>query len=164
MSSTREYFLYTDYSPSYLLDDLYENMLGSYYKSPVGVSRCDVNESLRKEIEKLINIPIADCGFLKTTPQQVYPIHTDVFRICAINMPMFEPNSSFESFVFDGGKLIPIEYKKNYFTILNVMKPHGVINKSQETERVVLSVGIKVADYNACLQKFTDGELFNAVL
>jgi hypothetical protein len=135
----------------------------NYYLSPANVLRCDVSPFLRTELSKIINVPFNCCGFLKTPPLKTYPIHVDVFRTAAINMPMFEETAGFNSFVFSDSKLMSIEYKTNYFTMLNVMKPHGVKNESTEKERIILSIGFKNYSYDTLLKSFKEGTLINDI-
>ena len=161
-----DYCLLLDYSPKHLLDMMYEEASRSenYYLSPVNVLRCDVSKSLRTELTKIINVPFADCGFLKTAPMQTYPVHIDKFRISAINMPLFEDVEGFESFVITGKGIESINYKRNQFTLLNVMKPHGVENKNLEKERIILSIGVKNNPYDELILMHKKGTLINAIL
>lgn len=158
-----DYYLFLNYTPSHLLETMYKeaSCVNNYYLSPVGVSRCDVSPFLREELSKIINVPFNDCGFLKTMPLQNYPIHIDKFRITAINMPLFEETVGFESVIFNGKSLEPIQYKTNHFTMLNVMKPHGVKNKNEHKERIMLSMGFKNNSYEDMIRKFKDGLLIN---
>ena len=160
------YFLQLNYSPAHLLEMIFTeaNCTKNYYLSPVNVWRCDVSKELREGLSNIINTPFNDCGFLKTKPLQNYPIHTDVFRIAAINMPLFEETIGFKSFVFTGEKIETIKYTSNYFTLLNVMKPHGVINSNTEKERVMLSIGFKNNSYDDLVKRFKDGLLINDIL
>jgi hypothetical protein len=158
----KDYYFFTNFTPTAILDDIYAEMInGDYYLSPANVFRCDVSHGLKEKIKKIINLPISDCGFLKTKPRQNYPMHRDIFRISAINMPMFSPNLHFFSHVFDGKKYCPIEYKKNYFTILNVSQLHGVRNLSTSEERNVFSIGFKDTPFPTLLESFEKNELFN---
>lgn len=158
-----EYYISLNYSPVHLLEMMYNESkcTDNYYLSPVNVLRCDVSPALRQELSKIINAPFSDCGFLKTKPLQTYPIHIDAFRIAAINMPMFEETEGFNSMIFTGKKIETIKYNANHFTLLNVMKPHGVQNNNTEKERVILSIGFKNNSYNELLQKFKGGDLIN---
>lgn len=154
-------FLNLNYSPIHLLETMYAeaSVVENYYLSPANVLRCDVSPYLRAELSKIINAPFADCGFLKTPPLKIYPIHVDTFRIAAINMPMFEDTLGFDAFMFIEKKLEPIEYQTNYFTMINVMKLHGVKNKNAEKERIILSIGFKEHSYEQLLQEFLLGNL-----
>jgi hypothetical protein len=162
----QNYYIYLGYSPAHLLEKMYEESSNAdnYYLSPVNVLRCDVSQELRTELSKIINVPFSDCGFLKTKPFQNYPIHTDVFRIAAINMPLFEETQGFKSVIFTGEKIETIKYTSNYFTLLNVMKPHGVTNSNTEKERVMLSIGFKNNSYDDLMKKFKDKLLINDIL
>lgn len=164
--SMDDYYVLLNYSPEHLLEMIYKESAcaENYYLSPVNVWRCDVSDTLHRELSKIINIPFNDCGFLKTKPLENYPMHVDKFRISAINMPLFEETIGFKSFVFTGKKIEPIEYKKNYFTILNVMNPHGVKNENLESERIMLSIGFKNHSYNELQTLFNKGALLNVIL
>ena len=161
-----EYYTSLNYSPTHLLEMMYAeaSCSESYYLSPVNVWRCDVSKELRYELSKIINIPFSDCGFLKTKPLSTYPIHIDKFRIAAINMPLFEETIGFKSFVFTGRKIESVEYKKNHFTMLNVMKPHGVKNENLESERIMLSIGFKKHSYYEMKIMGNDGELLKTLI
>lgn len=158
-----DYYISLNYSPTHLLEMMYNEAAcaDKYYLSPVNVLRCDVSNELRTELTKIINAPFSDCGFLKTKPLQTYPLHVDVFRIAAINMPLFEETEGFNSMIFTGKKIETIKYNANYFTLLNVMKLHGVKNNNTEKERVMLSIGFKEHTYKELLQKFKGGALIN---
>jgi hypothetical protein len=160
------YFLFLNYTPTHLLDTMYDEASRSdnYYLSPVNVLRCDVSTYLRTELSKIINAPFFDCGFLKTPPLKTYPIHVDKFRIAAINMPMFEETEGFSSYIFTGKKLETIEYKTDSFTMLNVTKLHGVKNKNVGKERIILSIGFKNDSYDDLMKKFKDKLLINDIL
>jgi hypothetical protein len=165
-------FFNTAITPSEILEQLYHeaSVDSNYYESPAKppVMRCNVSQDVRKYFEKLINVPFRDCGFLKTSPDSVYPIHKDSFRITALNMLMVDTDKEFETFMLDvslsGVNRYSIPYVKNQFTMLNVTNYHGVINKSKNVERIVLSIGIVDIDYQTCLQKFLKKELFNVTL
>ena len=161
-----DYFLNLNYSPRHLLETMYQeaSVSENYYLSPVDVLRCDVSPYLRTELSKIINAPFFDCGFLKTPPLKTYPIHVDKFRIAAINMPLFEDTGGFSSYMFTGKKLETIEYKTDSFTILNVMKFHGVKNKNPEKERIVLSIGFKNNTYSTLKEMYYNGELINVAV
>lgn len=140
----------------------------NYYLSPARppVLRCDVSLEIRKYFSNFFNIEFSDCGFLKSIPKFIYPTHTDSFRITALNMPMFDDNNLFESYVIDMSNPIikkPIYYKKDYFTILNVMKYHGVINHSQAESRIMLSIGIKNISYDKILDMYKKNQLLNVI-
>lgn len=158
-----EYYISLNYSPIHLLEMMYDESTRSdnYYLSPVNVLRCDVSQELRTELSKIINAPFSDCGFLKTKPLQNYPIHTDVFRIAAINMPLFEETIGFKSVVFTGKKIETINYTTNYFTLLNVMKPHGTTNTNTDKERIILSIGFKEKTYTELMSAFLSNTLIN---
>ena len=160
-----DYYFLLDYSPKHLLDMMYAEAScdENYYLSPVGVSRCDVSEQLRTELSKIITIPFNDCGFLKTMPLQKYPIHTDIFRIAAINMPLFDDIIGFNSYIFTGNKIETIKYKKNYFTLLNVMKLHGVSNENPDNERIILSIGFKNNAYDELVKKYKEQDFINDI-
>jgi hypothetical protein len=164
--SLENYFLSLNYSPVHLIETMYQeaSVAENYYLSPVSVLRCDVSPYLRTELSKIINAPFADCGFLKTLPMATYPMHTDKFRIAAINMPLFEETLGFKSFIFTGKKLEAIEYKRNNFTILNVTKFHGVKNENTDKERIMLSIGFKNNSYENLIQSFKEGTLINDVI
>ena len=161
-----EYFLNLNYSPVHLLSTMYQeaSVAENYYLSPVNVLRCDVSPFLKKELAKLINAPFTCCGFLKTPPLGRYPIHTDVFRISSINMPLFEETLGFQSYMYTGQALEPIDYKTNNFTLLNVMKPHGIENKNPEKERLVLSIGFKHHSYSTLKEMYYNGKLINVAV
>jgi hypothetical protein len=165
-STMDEYYTSLNYSPTHLLEMMYNESvcLENYYLSPVNVMRCDVSQELRTELSKIINAPFSDCGFLKTKPLQQYPIHIDAFRVAAINMPLFEETVGFKSIIFTGQNIETINYIKNYFTLLNVMKPHGVTNSNLEKERIMLSIGFKNNSYEDLIRKFKDKLLINDIL
>jgi hypothetical protein len=160
------YYLFLNYTPTHLLDTIYKEAwcADNYYLSPVNVLRCDVSTYLRTELSKIINAPFFDCGFLKTPPLKTYPIHVDKFRIAAINMPMFEETEGFDSSMFTGKKMEAIVYKTNYFTMLNVTKPHYVKNQNPDKERIVLSIGFKNTNYNELKEMYHKKELINDTL
>jgi hypothetical protein len=159
-------FLQLNYSPVHLLEIMYDEASRSdnYYLSPVNVLRCDVSTYLRTELSKIINAPFFDCGFLKTPPLKTYPIHVDKFRIAAINMPMFEETEGFDSSMFTGKKMEAIAYKTNYFTMLNVTKPHYVKNQNPDSERIMLSLGFKNNSYSELKEMYHKKELINDTL
>jgi hypothetical protein len=163
-----DYYLFLNYTPMHLLETMYReaSIADNYYLSPVNVLRCDASTYLRGELSKIINAPFTCCGFLKTNPLQTYPIHVDKFRIAAINMPLFEDTPGFKSFTLrlDEKKLEPINYRLNYFTMLNVTKPHGVINENTERERIMLSIGFKNNSYDSLLKMHNKQELINVAL
>lgn len=165
MTANEKYFFNLNYSPVHLLEALYKESQQdqNYYRSPVDVLRCDVSSELRLELAKLFSIPFKDCGFLKTIPNSKYPVHKDVFRQTAVNMPMFEFNPSFKSFVVSPKGLIDIDYTKDTFSILNVMEYHGVINSSLDEGRIVLSMGFKDHSYADILKMHQCGAFLNAV-
>ena len=164
--SLENYFLSLNYSPVHLIETMYQeaSVAENYYLSPVNVLRCDVSPYLRTELSKIINAPFTCCGFLKTLPMGTYPIHTDKFRIAAINMPLFNETLEFKSFIFTGKKLEAIEYKRDNFTILNVTKLHGVKNENADKERIMLSIGFKNNSFDNLLQSFKEGTLINDVI
>jgi hypothetical protein len=158
-----DYYLFLNYTPTHLLETMCDEASRSenYYLSPVNVLRCDVSTYLRTELSKIINAPFVDCGFLKTKPSKQYPLHVDTFRIAAINMPLFEETVGFKSFVFTGKKIETIKYNSNYFTLLNVTKPHYVHNQNPDKERIMLSIGFKGHSYEKLVKNFKEGTLFN---
>jgi len=160
-----DYYLFLNYSPTHLVEMMYEEAEKNenYYLSPSKVLRCDVSKELRTELSKILNATFSDCGFLKTMPLQNYPRHTDFYRIAAINMPLFEETNEFQSCVFIGEQIETIKYTSNYFTLLNVMKPHGVTNSSTEKERIILSMGFRNNSYDGLVKKFKDGTLINDI-
>jgi hypothetical protein len=162
----QNYYIYLDYSPAHLLEKMYgeSSNADNYYLSPVNVLRCDVSQELRTELSKIINVPFSDCGFLKTLPLTSYPTHTDKFRIAAINMPLFEKTPGFDSSVFTGKNMEAIVYKTNYFTMLNVTKPHYARNQNPDSERIMLSIGFKNNSYNDLKEMHHKKELINDTL
>jgi hypothetical protein len=164
-----ELFFNTGFSPSAILEKLYQeaSIEENYYWSPARppVMRCDVSEAIRDYFKRLINAPFNDCGFLKTYPNSVYPIHKDTFRITALNMTLMDDNPDFTTQVV-GAKLgtvykYPVTYVKDEFTILNVSQLHHVTNKSQSLTRTILSIGFKDCDYSTLLRLHLEGKLFN---
>jgi hypothetical protein len=158
-------FFNSKVTPTDVLDQLYQEAAvdSNYYASPAKppVMRCDVSDNVRQYFEKLIAVPFRDCGFLKIPPNSTYPTHRDSFRITALNMLMVDINDEFETFMFAGGTRHTVTYIKNEFTILDVMSFHGVINKSKELHRIVLSIGIKEHDYATVLNLHKENKLFN---
>jgi hypothetical protein len=161
-----DYYLFLNYTPIHLLETMhYEaSCIDNYYLSPVNVLRCDASPYLRTELSKIINAPFTCCGFLKTLPMTIYPSHTDKFRVSAINMPLFEETLGFDSSVFTGKTIEAIEYKTNYFTMLNVTKTHYVKNQNPDKERIMLSIGFKNNSYNDLREMHHKQELVNAIL
>jgi hypothetical protein len=161
-----DYYLFLNYTPIHLLETMhYEaSCIDNYYLSPVNELRCDSSPYLRTELSKIINAPFTCCGFLKTLPMTIYPSHTDKFRVSAINMPLFEETLGFDSSVFTGKTIEAIEYKTNYFTMLNVTKTHYVKNQNPDKERIMLSIGFKNNSYNDLREMHHKQELFNAIL
>jgi hypothetical protein len=161
-------FFNSKFTPTDLLDQLYREAAvdENYYASPTKppVIRCDASEDVRQYFKKLISIPFRDCGFLKIPPDSIYPTHKDFFRITALNMPMVDTNDDFETFIFDvDATRHKVTYVKNEFTILNVSSAHGVINKSKELPRIVLSIGFIKHDYTTVLNLHKENKLFNTL-
>jgi hypothetical protein len=164
-------FFNSKVTPTDVLDQLYQEAAvdSNYYASPAKppVMRCDVSDNVRQYFKKLIAVPFKDCGFLKIPPNSTYPIHRDYFRITALNMLMVDTNDDFETFMLDissaGTSKHSVTYVKNEFTILNVMALHGVINKSKDLHRIVLSIGIKEHDYATVLNLHKENKLFNSL-
>jgi hypothetical protein len=161
-----DYYLFLNYSPTNLLETMYyeASCVDNYYLSPVNVLRCDASPYLRTELSKVINAPFTCCGFLKTLPMALYPPHTDKFRIAAINMPLFEETYGFDSSMFTGQKMEAVNYKTNYFTMLNVTKTHYVKNQNPDKERIMLSIGFKNNSYTDLKEMHYKKELINDVL
>jgi len=61
-------------------------------------------------------------------------------------------------------KNIHVDYKTNNFTLLNVLKPHGIENKNTEKEKIVLSMGFKNHAYSTMREMHYKGELLNGVI
>ena len=164
--SMDDYYIFLNYTPIHLLETMYyeASCVDNYYLSPVNVLRCDVSPYLRKELSKVINAPFSCCGFLKTLPMTSYPIHTDKFRIAAINMPLFEETIGFDSGMYIEKKMGAVNYKTNYFTMLNVTKPHYVTNQNPDKERIILSIGFKNNSYNDLKEMHHTQELINVTL
>ena len=161
-----DYYLLLNYTPIHLLETMYyeASCANNYYLSPVNVLRCDASAYLRTELSKVINAPFTCCGFLKTLPMTSYPPHTDKFRLAAINMPLFEETHGFDSSMFTGKKMEAINYKTNYFTMLNVTKTHYVKNQNTDKERIMLSIGFKNNSYNDLKEMHHNKELINVTL
>lgn len=160
------YFLDLKYSPIHLIEKMKQeaSVDKNYYTSPVGVTRCDVSTEVRYALSKIIKVPFADCGFLKTAPNQLYPPHKDVFRVAAINMPLDNAPDGFRSYIISPTQgIINIKYNPWSFTLLNVMSIHGVENKNLKEERIVLSIGIKNLSYNDLVKMHIAGELLNVL-
>jgi hypothetical protein len=161
-------FFNTAITPSEILEQLYREAAvdSNYYDSPVKppVLRCDVSKDIREYFKKIITVPFRDCGFLKTPPNSVYPIHKDAFRITALNMLMVDVDINFETCIWEVNSnqtsrhVVP--YVKDQFMIMNVMNPHGVINKSKELHRIILSIGIPDYDYATILNLHKVDKLF----
>lgn len=153
-------FIDLNYSPTTLLSELYEQInIGNFYVSPSNVYRMDITGELRKSIQNTINAEIADCGILRSEPNSVYPYHKDEFRICAINMLMVEPSDSHLTRSMVGFKPTKVEYRKDYFMMLNVMQLHMTMNKHQSNYRYVLSLGFKKNSYEDMLSLHRKSEL-----
>jgi hypothetical protein len=161
-------FFNTAITPSEILEQLYREAAveSNYYNSPVKppVFRCDVSKDIREYFKKVITVPFRDCGFLKTPPNSVYPIHRDTLRTAALNMLMVAVDTNFETFMWDANptqaKQYIVPYVKDQFMIINVMNPHGVINKSKELHRIILSIGIPDYDYATILNLHKADKLF----
>jgi len=116
-------FFNTAITPLEILDQLYQEaaVTSNYYESPANppVMRCDVSQGVREYFKKLITVPFRDCGFLKTPPNSVYPIHKDSFRITALNMLMVDPDKDFNTFMLNIGPKkidqLSVPYVKNQF-------------------------------------------------
>jgi hypothetical protein len=158
-----DYYLFLNYTPTHLIETMHNeaSCVDNYYLSPVNVLRCDASSYLRTELSKIINATFTCCGFLKTLPMASYSPHTDKFRIAAINMPLFEETVGFDSGMFTGKKMEAIEYKTNYFTLLNVTKTHYVKNQNPDHERIILSIGFKNNSYNDLKEMHHKKELIN---
>jgi hypothetical protein len=162
-------FFNTEFTPSEVLKQLYREaeVAANYYASPAvpPVMRCDASQGVREYFKKSISVPFRDCGFLKTPPNSVYPVHTDSFRITALNMLMVDTDINFETCVWESApyqtKPHVVPYVKDQFMILNVQNPHGVINKSKELHRIILSIGILDHDYASILNLHKENKLFN---
>lgn len=162
-------FFNTGVTPIEVLSQLYQESAveSNFYQSPAvpPVLRCDVSNDIRQYFKKLITIPFRDCGFLKTPPSSVYPIHIDAFRTTALNMLMVDTSSDFETFIIEKKEhsftRYIVSYIKNQFMILNVMSLHGVINKSTNLHRTVLSIGFPNHDYSTVLKLHKEHKLFN---
>ena len=161
-----DYYLLLNYTPIHLLETMYyeASCANNYYLSSVNVLRCDASAYLRTELSKVINAPFTCCGFLKTLPMTSYPPHTDKFRFAAINMPLFEETHGFDSSVVTGKKIEAINYKTNYFTMLNVTKTHYVKNQNTDKERIMLSIGFKNNSYHDLKKLHHNKELINVTL
>lgn len=161
-----EYYISLNYSPVHLLETMYReaSIATNYYLSPVNVLRCDASPHLREELSKIINAPFTCCGFLKTLPMASYAPHTDMFRIAAINMPLFEETLGFDSGILIKKQFEAVEYKKNYFTMLNVTKPHYVKNQNPDKERIILSIGFKNNKYDDLKEMHYRKKLINDTL
>jgi hypothetical protein len=161
-----DYCIFLNYTPVHILDTIYGEALcaENYYLSPANVLRCDASVYLRTELSKIINVPFTCCGFLKTLPMTSYPIHADIFRITAINMPLFEETVGFECGMFTGRAMDPVGYKTNYFTMLNVTRPHYVKNQNPDSERIMLSLGFKNNSYSELKEMHHKKELINDTL
>jgi hypothetical protein len=163
-----DFFFNTSITPHEILEQLYlESAIdNNYYASPANppVMRCDVSNDVRQYFKKLITVPFRDCGFLKIPAKSVYPTHQDSFRITALNMLMVDADNDFETFMFDTSSTSTFKYSVSYirnkFTILNVMRPHGVINKSLNLDRIVLSIGIREHNYATVLNLHKENKLF----
>jgi hypothetical protein len=79
-------------------------------------------------------------------------------------MPLFEETHGFDSSMFTGKKMEAINYKTNYFTMLNVTKTHYVKNQNTEKERIMLSIGFKNNSYNDLKEMHHNKELINDTL
>ena len=158
-----DYYLFLNYTPTHLIEIMHNeaSCVDNYYLSPANVLRCDASSYLRTELSKIINATFTCCGFLKTLPMASYSPHTDKFRIAAINMPLFEETVGFDSGMFIGKKMEAIEYKTNYFTMLNVTKTHYVKNQNPDHERIILSIGFKNNSYNDLKEMHHKKELIN---
>jgi hypothetical protein len=161
-------FFNTAITPSEILEQLYREAAvdSNYYDSPVKppVLRCDVSKDIREYFKKIITVPFRDCGFLKTPPNSVYPIHRDTLRTAALNMLMVDVDTNFETLIWEVNpvyaKQHSVPYVKDQFMIMNVMRPHGVINKSKELHRIILSIGIPDYDYATILNLHKVDKLF----
>lgn len=162
-ASLKNYFLSLNYSPIHLIEQMKieSSIAENYYPSSVGVFRCDVSSELRNELTKIINVPFADCGFLKTKPGQRYKPHVDTFRIAAINMTLYNNPRSSRSYVVSPTGVVNIGYIQHCLTLLNVMNIHGVENKNETAERIILSIGIKEYSYSQLEAMHNCGELLN---
>jgi hypothetical protein len=162
-------FFNSKFTPIDILDQLYQEAAvdSNYYASPASppVMRCDVSDDIRKYFKKLIAVPFRDCGFLKTPPNSIYPTHKDSFRTAALNMLMVDVDTNFETVIWEVNpvyaKQHSVPYVKDQFMIMNVMSPHGVINKSKELHRIILSIGIPDYDYASILNLHKENKLFN---
>lgn len=113
---------------------------------------------------KLFSVPFNDCGFLKTLPNSKYPIHKDVFRKAAVNLPLFDFNTNFRSFIVSPKEFIDVNYSKDNFLLLNVLEYHGVTNISTDKERIVLSVGFKDHSYEDLFKLHQEKKFLNVTL
>jgi hypothetical protein len=168
---TSNLFYNTGIQPEKILDQLYleSQVEKNYYWSPAvpPVFRCDVSPFLKSFFTKFINVPISDAGFLKNFPKSQYPTHKDTFRIVALNMLMVEPNENFITSVYEINlrekkfNQHVVNYVKNQFTILNVSEPHSVMNKTTNSHRIMLSIGIKTHTYTELMDLHSKNKLFN---
>lgn len=163
MINLNEYFYFLNFSPTTLLDEMYyeSSIDKNYYLSPAGVTRSDVGKFVRENLKKIINVEFHDCGYLKTMPKQMYKPHIDIFRIAALNMPLFDNIREFRSFVIANNNFHNIEYKRNFFTLLNVEKMHGSFNNHTQEQRIILSIGFKHTSYSKLLELYNCNRLLN---
>lgn len=160
------YYLFLNYIPIHLLDTIYEeaSCADNYQLSPANVLKCNASSYLQTELSKIINVPFTCCGFLKMLPMTSYPIHADIFRITAINLPLFEETVGFECCMFTGKKMDTVYYKTNHFTMLNVTRPHYVKNQNPNKERIILSIGFKNNNYDELKEMHQNKKLINVTL
>jgi hypothetical protein len=158
MSDTN--FIDLDYSPIEILGQLYAHISNNeFYISPSNVYRSDITGSLRDSIQSRINTEIADCGILRSDPNSTYSYHVDEFRVCAINMLMVEPSDNHVTRAMVGIKPTKVEYRKDYFMMLNVTQLHMTRNSSPTDLRYVLSLGFKKNSYENMLEMHRQGTL-----
>lgn len=162
MSDTN--FIDLNHSPVDILGQLYAHIPNSeFYISPSNVYRSDVTGSLRENIQSRFNAEIADCGILRSDPSSIYSYHVDEFRVCAINMLMVEPSDCHVTKTMVGITPTKVEYRKDYFMMLNVMQLHMTRNTSPTEVRYVLSLGFKKNSYENMLEMHRQGTLINKI-
>lgn len=114
------------------------------------------NKDIKEYVSSIIPLPESEpkeiiWQILKNPINSVYQKHIDAIRYCAINILISEPNEDHIFQMFDDDKSIILDYNNNHLVpyVINVEKPHEVINKSLTTNRYILSIGFftKKHDY-----------------
>lgn len=124
--------------------------------SPYNTKYILPNKDIKQYVSSIIPLPKSKpkeiiWQILKNPINSVYPKHIDAIRYCAINILISKPNDDHIFRMFDeSGNFIPLDYNNNHLVpyIINVEKPHEVLNNSSTHNRYILSIGFFTKQYD----------------